>query len=357
VANILSQDEVDALLSSFSEEEESEAESTEQVEGPDQPAAERSVSVFDFRRPNRISKDQLRLLEALHESFLMRFTGVLSGYLRTMVDMEIVSLEQLTYGEWVRSLPEVTCVFPFSMEPLQGSGAIEMSPGLGLSIVDRLLGGQGSDVDHARDLTHLETTLVSRIASQMLTVLCESWSEIVKFTPKLEGFEKQPNLLKLLPDPETVVLITFELKTQTLNGSVTLCYPFVALEPALTKAGEGAFASRAIRVRQIAEGPEWLAKGIEEGYASVGARLGQGTVTIEEFVRLRKGDVIRLDGSVRDPVEIDVGGIRKFFGRPGRSGKRIAVEIVGRIREVEGGDTDDGRCSGTPTGDERGRDQ
>jgi flagellar motor switch protein FliM len=329
VANILSQDEVDALLSSFAEEEEPTAAAEPAAEKTEERRADRKISVYDFRRPNRISKDQLRFLEILHETFVVRFSGVLSGYLRTMVDMVILSVEQLSYGEWVQSLPETTCIFPFSMEPLQGSGAVELNPALALSVVDRLLGGQGQAVDRARDLTHLEQTILARVVQQKLNALAAVWSEVVKFTPELEGYDKQPNLLKLLPDPETVVLITFELKTQTINGTITVCYPFVALEPALTKAGAGSFHSHTIKPRKIPEGPEWISAGLQQGNVPLCAHLGGGVVTIGEFIHLSPGDVIRLGTRVDHPILLEVGGEPKFLARPGLSGRKLAVQIVG----------------------------
>ncbi len=330
MANILSQDEVDALLSSFAEEEEPTA-AEPAAEKTEEQKADRKISVYDFRRPNRISKDQLRFLEILHETFVVRFSGVLSGYLRTMVDMVILSVEQLSYGEWVQSLPETTCIFPFSMEPLQGSGAVELNPALALSVVDRLLGGQGQAVDRARDLTHLEQTILARVVQQKLNVLATVWAEVVKFTPELEGYDKQPNLLKLLPDPETVVLITFELKTQTINGTITVCYPFVALEPALTKAGGGSFHSHAIKPRKIPEGPDWITAGLEQGTVQLRARLGSGMVTVGEFMHLSPGDVIRLGTRVDHPILVEVGGESKFLARPGLAGRNLAVQIVGHV--------------------------
>lgn len=338
MANILSQDEVDALLSSFAEEEEPTSAAEPAAEKTEERKADRKISVYDFRRPNRISKDQLRFLEILHEAFVVRFGGVLSGYLRTMVDMVILSVEQLSYGEWVQSLPETTCIFPFSMEPLQGSGAVELNPALALSVVDRLLGGQGQAVDRARDLTHLEQTILARVVQQKLNVLATVWAEVVKFTPELEGYDKQPNLLKLLPDPETVVLITFELKTQTINGTITVCYPFVALEPALTKAGAGSFHSHAIKPRKIPEGPAWITTGLQEGAVQLRARLGSGVVTVGEFIHLSPGDVIRLGTRVDHPITIDVGGESKFLARPGLSGRKLAVQIVGQVTQEPAAD-------------------
>jgi flagellar motor switch protein FliM len=344
VANILSQDEVDALLSSFADEGDGADEAEAPAPAPEETKAESKISVYDFRRPNRISKDQLRFLEVLHEAFVARFTGVFSGYLRTMVEMEILSVEQLTYGEWVQSLPESTCVFPFSMEPLQGSGAVETNPALGLSLVDRLLGGPGAAVDESRDLTPLETGILARIVEQKLKGLADIWSDMVAFTPKIEGFEKQPNMLKLLPDPETVILITFEVKTQTLNGTISVCYPFVALEPALTRASAGAFGAHAIRPVKIPDGPAWITKGLERGRVDVTANLGTGTVTVGEFIRLQPGDVIRLETRVDHPVKVIVGDRPMFHARAGQAGRNLAVQVVSRMDEDKGqmrGETDD----------------
>jgi len=359
VANILSQDEVDALLNSFGDDEE-EA-STAETAGNDQEEkkAERSVSVYDFRRPNRISKDQIRFLESLHESFNTRFSGMLSSYFRTMAEIQVVSVEQLSYGEWVQSLPETTCVFPFSLEPLQGSGAFELNPNLGLSIVDRLLGGQGATMDRARDMTPLEVTIINRMVDQSLGILAEVWSDLLHFEPKIEGYEKQSAMLKLLPDPETVVLVTLELSTQTINGSLALCYPFVALEAAVAKMSSGAYTSQSIRRRAIPEAPIWIAKGMEEGSVQVSATLGSGTVSIRDFIKLRTDDVIRLDAKVDQPVRLDIAGKDKFFGRPGRVGRKLAIQILGQSglegneseEENQGGEADAG-SSGTQTGNE-----
>ncbi|MCK4304569.1 MAG: flagellar motor switch protein FliM [Candidatus Eisenbacteria sp.] len=343
MANILSQDEVDALLSSFADEGDGAEEAESPEPTPEETKSESKISVYDFRRPNRISKDQLRFLEVLHEGFVARFTGVLSGYMRTMVEIEILSVEQLTYGEWVQSLPESTCVFPFSMEPLQGSGAVETSPSFGLSLVDRLLGGQGAAVDRSRDLTPLETGILARIADQQIRGLAEIWSDMMVFTPKIEGFEKQPNMLKLLPDPETVVLITFEIKTQTLNGTISICYPFVALEPALTRASAGAFGANAIRPVKVPDGPAWITKGLKRGRVDVTAKLGTGMVTVGEFIRLRPGDVVRLETRVDHPAEVIVGDRPMFHARAGQAGRKLAVQIVGRMDEDGGqmrGETD-----------------
>jgi len=363
VANILSQDEVDALLNSFSDDDEgsAEAEPEPEPEKKETPLQDRSVAVFDFRRPNRISKDQLRFLETLHETYATRLVGRLSGYLRTMVEMDILSVEQLTYGEWVQSLPESTCLFPFTMEPLHGSGAIEMNQTMALSIVDRLLGGQGSAVDRVRELTHLEETILSQVASQSLEVLGSVWGEIAEIRPELESFEKQPSMLKLLPDPETVVLVTLELKTQTINGTLTYCYPFVSLESMLTKVSAGAYSFRAIRPRKTEKGAEWLADGLEEGAVPITVRLGHGQLTIGEFIHLKRGDVVRLETAIEEPVHIDVGAKHKFFGRAGQSGRKLAVQVLGRVAQLaeesateldEGGEANDGGSPRAETGDE-----
>jgi flagellar motor switch protein FliM len=363
VANILSQDEVDALLNSFSDEEDGVAEAEPELETKEAPKADRSVAVFDFRRPNRISKDQLRFLETLHETYVNRLTGVLSGYLRTMVEMEILSVEQLTYGEWVQSLPESTCLFPFAMEPLQGSGAIEFNQALGLSVVDRLLGGQGSALDRVRELTHLEETILSQVARQSLEVLREVWGVVTEIRPRLEGFEKLPNMLKLLPDPETVVLVTLEIKTQTLNGALTFCYPFVSLERVLNRASAGAYAVRAIRPRRTEQGVHWLTQGLEEGRVPLRVQFAEGEITIGEFIHLRKGDIVRMKTKVDEPLRVDLGGKGKFAGRAGQVGRKLAVQILGRLAEPEdepvidpdeGGDADDGRSPRTETGNEQG---
>ncbi|MFH1144391.1 MAG: flagellar motor switch protein FliM [Candidatus Eisenbacteria bacterium] len=331
MANILSQDEVDALLRSFQEDETGGTGAGAETDSAsaEEPARAGAMQLYDFRRPSRISRDQLRLLHSLHETFALAFSGVLSGNLRTMAEIQVLSLEQLNYAEWIHGLPKSACLFPFSMAPLEGAGVAEISNELVLGIVDRLLGGRGEQTSLLRDPTALETTLIARVIDDGLRVLADAWSEVTRFTPQRRGFEKRPSMLRLLSETEIVLLATLKLKLQHVSGTCSFCYPLVTIEPAIAKLAS-AFAQGALRQKGATEGRPWMVLGVQEGRIPLSVRLGRGSLSVSEFIRMKPGDVIPLDRGIHEPLPVVIGGKEKLSGRPGMSGKRLAVQICGR---------------------------
>jgi len=338
VANILSQAEVDALLRNFQEEEETFAPARGGAADALSPteAAEPRVARFDFRRPNRISKEQLRFLHTLHSTYAFGYAGVLSGYLRTLVEISVGAVEQYSYGEWIKGLRDSTSLFPFGMPPLDGSGVIEMEPRMVLGFVDRLLGGRGDVGEEERELTHLETTVVSRVVEDGLKMLGEAWSEVARFQPALQGHERQPHLLRLLADTEPVIVVALEARLKARRGRITICYPFVPLERGLANVTGGS-TTRPLERASAPQDAAWLHAGLAQAHVPLSVRLGQGAITIGEFVRLRRGDVVRLRAALDDPVVVEVAGRPKFLARPGRAERKLAVEVLGRLGEQTGG--------------------
>ncbi len=350
MASILTQDEVDALLLSFQEEEKTPAAQPAEGEA-DSPSGSPAITVYDFRRPSRVSRDQLRFLETLHEGYAFSLMGILSGYLRAMVEMQVESVEPQTYGEWTRGLPESTSLFPFAMEPLEGSGVIQVPLRLVLGIVDRLLGGRGAMESEERGLTRLESTLFARVVQDALTALGQTWSEITRFTPRPLGYERSPRGLHLLPDTETTVCVTLALKTPSLAGVLSLCYPFFSIE-AVIPGARAPSAQLGIQPKRIPQGPAWMLAGIRGGQIPLTVTLGTGSLRLGEFVRLQPGDVVRLDTRIGDPATVNLGGEAKFVGWPGRVGRKLAVQIAGRTSPAQGGEADGAECSQSARGAE-----
>ncbi|MCA9729480.1 MAG: flagellar motor switch protein FliM, partial [Candidatus Eisenbacteria bacterium] len=240
MANILSQEEIDALMGAVEEEAEASPsgeepdEVAEPEEVPRQPKS--SVALYDFRRPNRaFFKEQLRIFQTIHDSFARQYAAALSGYLRSMVEMEIISADQLTYGEYVLSLPGSTSLFIFDIPPLEGRGVLEINPSLILSMVDRLFGGVGAKPDFTRELTDIETAVMTKIVQRGLSILGHAWDGVVKMKPHLRQHETKPVMMQLLPNTDSVVLITFELRMMNSNGTLSVCYPYTAMEPIIPR--------------------------------------------------------------------------------------------------------------------------
>lgn len=321
MANILSQEEIDALLGVV-EGDSPEAEHPSPVEARPAP----SYLPYDFRRPNRVSKEQLRYFQTIHETFARSFGNALSGHLRTIVDIDIVSADQLTYGEYVLSLPASTALFVFDMRPLDGNGVLEMNPSVILMMIERLFGGAGAASSLSRDLTAIETAVVTKLVNLGLDELGAAWEKVSPMKPRLAELMKNPQMLQLLPNTETVILITFELRLGDSAGILSLCYPYLSLEPILPNmSSRGALLGQKTRV--VEHGREWIEHRLRQSLMSMSAELGRTELTVREFLHLRPGDVITLDREVHDPVDLLVEGERKALARPGLRGRKRAVRL------------------------------
>lgn len=329
MANILSQEEIDALLGTVEPEAQSPGETTEHER-----LTPGTVLPYDFRRPNRVSKEQLRFLQTIHEGFARQFGNSLSGYLRTIVDIEIVSADQLTYGEYVLSLPNSTALFIFNMKPLEGSGVLEINPSLILNMIDRLFGGQGGESAVARDLTSIETAVVMKLVRQGLTVLGSSWDRIADLNPELQELMKNPQMMQLLPNTETVILITFELRMGSSAGILSVCYPFLSMEPIIPNLSARQALLGGTR-RPVEDGPRWIGEQLGHSCLDLTAELGRADLTVAEFLKLRPGDVISLNRRVDEPINLLIAGERKATARPGLKGRKRAVRLESSVGRGE----------------------
>ncbi len=232
MADVLDQSEVDALLAAVETGGVETASDRALVSRPATPT--RDVHAYDFKRPERVSKEQMRALEGIHESFGRSFGAFLSGFLRTIVEIRLATAEQLTYSEFIHSLPNPTNFNVLTAEPLEGQLCLEISPLIIYPIIDRLLGGSNSELFiPQRPLTLIEQRLVGRITDRALTVLTESWSELVDVKFKITEVESNPHLVQMVAPNEVVVVLGFEIKMAGRAGTMSLCIPFNVIEPAI----------------------------------------------------------------------------------------------------------------------------
>ncbi|MFO7265457.1 MAG: flagellar motor switch protein FliM [Bacillota bacterium] len=287
----------------------------------------RTVKRYDFRRPDKFSKDQLRTLQIIHESFSRGMATYLSGYVRTIVEGEVVSVTQATYDEFVRSLTNPTLIGVFSVEPLEGNALIEIPPDLSFMIIDRLLGGPGTVPTRIRELTEIEQTVMRRVLERSLVSLGDAWSSLVPMQPRLERVEVNPQFVQLLPPHDMVIVVALRVRIRNVEGRVNICIPYAVLEPIANRLSAHYLFGGGQKVeagRHVGE----LRKQVETMTVPVTVTLGEATVTVGELLDLAVGDVIRLNTSTRQLLEVRVGEKTKFLARPGRIGGRLAVEIV-----------------------------
>ncbi|MBD3321846.1 MAG: flagellar motor switch protein FliM [Chitinivibrionales bacterium] len=337
VSDILSQDEVDALLSAVSAGGESDLGGMEEAPsgGEEEAEQEKALSLYDFRRPDRVSKDQMRTLQNLHEGYARQYSTSLTNFLRTFVEIELVSVDQLTFSEFIMSISNPSCIYVFKMDPLEGNAIMEINPSLVFFIIDRLFGGQGKPSEQNRELTLIEENVIRRIVERGLSDLKDIWEHIGVFTPRIETYETNPQFVQIAPPGETVILISLEVRMQNASGLMSLCFPYMVLESVISKlSGESWMSSQStatVETRQVLEHE------IDTLELPLAAVIGKTKLTIRDLLQLKRGDVLCLDKPADSDLSIQVGGKTKMAGKIGLVGRKKAAKITKIIeKEVPG---------------------
>ncbi len=325
MAEVLSQNEIDALLEALSS-------GTLKVDEVISEEKKKKVKPYDFRRPNKLSKDQLRTLVMLHENFARLLTTSLSTYLRSMVRAQVVSIDQLTYEEFTKSLNNPTVMNIVSLKPLEGNVVLELSPQLAFAVVDRLLGGQGNAVDKIRELTDIEQTVIKRVILKTFTNLTEAWKAVIELDPHFESLETNPMFTQIVPPADMIILVTLEVRIAEAFGMMNICMPFVVIEPIMDQLNAQLWFTRkdsGTSSQTIAA----LQNRLGQAQVQVAVELGHAQIKVGELLNIAIGDVIELDQSVKGLMDIKIGSQVKFRGSPGVFGSRMAVQIGQIIRE------------------------
>ena len=286
------------------------------------------VQLYDFKRPERVSKDQMRALEALHEGFGRNLGAALSGYLRTIIEVSVAHIEQLTYSEFIHSLPNPTCFNLLKAEQLDGQLCLEISPLIIYPIIDRLLGGSNADLFiPQRPLTQIEQRLVQRITDRATHHLSEAWSNLTPVTFSVCDFESNPQLVQIVPPNETVVVIGFELKMGNRAGTMSLCIPYNVIEPIMgTLAAQNWFSYQ--RKGGQEDHVRRLTRNVNSAPVEMRAFLAQTTIKLNDLLTLQEGDVITTEKDCSRDVLIQVEGKNKFLGQVGQLRGNRSVRIT-----------------------------
>jgi len=327
MTEILSQDEIDALLTAIST---GEVDTTEYSATQEQ----RKVKIYDFRRPDKFSKDQIRTLQMMHETFARLTTTALSAQLRALVSVHVASVDQLTYEEFVRSIPNPTTLAVINMDPLKGSGVLEIDPSITFTIIDKLFGGIGESSRITRELTDIELSVMEGIIVRILGNLREAWSNVIDLRPRLGNIETNPQFAQIVPPNDMVVLITLETKVGEVEGMTNLCIPYITIEPIISKLSAQYWYS-SIRKGTTDENLAIIQGRLENVELLVVAEIGEVPITMQEVLNLSVGDVIKLpDTKINSDMTLKVGGRKKYKCRPGLIGSRVAVQIGESILDI-----------------------
>jgi len=323
VAKILSQDEIDALLTTVSASEQ-EADSSQSHASEES----RVIATYDFKHPNRVSKDQVRTLENMHDNFAAQIGSTLSAMLRTMVDVDLISVDQINYSEYIMSLVSPSCSYTIAVPPLEGLCIIDFNPTLTFAFIDRMFGGGNKILEIERELTGIEKSVMGRIASKIYTDLEKSWVNIAKIRIEQKSLETNPQFIRIIPAGETVIVVSLQLKLFNTTGLMTICYPYVTLETILSKLSAQNWIDSTKRIDGEASRRK-NKENLDKVGVELALRLASTTLKMRDFLALKVGDVISTERKIIAPAELMVGGKLKYYCRPGLFGRRRACQITG----------------------------
>ncbi|MDR2468282.1 MAG: flagellar motor switch protein FliM [Spirochaetaceae bacterium] len=328
MTEVLSQDEIDQLLTAIN------AGETETEDY--KPAADtRKIKIYDFKRPDKFSKEQIRTVQIMHETFARLTTTALSANLRSMVHVHVASVDQLTYEEFIRSIPTPTTLAIINMDPLKGNSILEIDPAITFSIIDRLFGGTGEGTKTQHELTDIEQSVMEGIIVRILGNMREAWSQVIDLRPRLGQIDTNPQFAQIVPPTEMVVLVTLETKVGEVEGMMNFCIPYLTIEPIIGKLSAQFWYSSA---RQAAntENVNVLKDKLYTVDVNVTAEIGKIQVPVRDVLSLRAGDVVQLyNVRVGDPFSVTIGNKTKFQCRPGVVGKKMAVQIIRKMADIE----------------------
>jgi flagellar motor switch protein FliM len=329
MSEVLDQSQVDALLAAVDTGDVQEEASTDLIfsrtRRADDPV---EIRAYDFKRPERVSKDQMLALQTLHEAFARNFGASLSGFLRTIVEVKVATCEQMTYAEFIAGLANPTSFNLITADTLEGTICLEISPLIIYPIIDRLLGGSSQDLFiPQRPMTLIEARLISNVTSRGLTALSEAWSTVKTLQFTVSTTESNPQLVQIVPPNEVVVVIGFELKLANRAGTMNLCIPYNVIEPVMDKLSAQSWFSTS-RAQRARGHEHQIGSTLNRATLEVSGCLARTTITLSDLLSMSVGDVIMTEKPATSEVVLSVEGEAKFLAGLGRHRDKLALRVT-----------------------------
>lgn len=323
---VLSQNQIDSLLTAIST-------GSATVQSMQQEPRQ-DVRSYDFRHPSKFSREHTQTLQAVHEMFGRLLSTQLTTQMRLPVQIEVASIDQLTYDEFMRSITNPTVVLIYTMDPLEGNILFELTPGTAISIIERLLGGPGRVPPKPRELTDIEQTLMSNVINKGMFSFREAWKNLVPdLKPMLLNLETNPRFVQISGPSDSVLVISFEIRLGESSGSMRICLPYLTVETLLPQLNRQYFITQSVRKEESQQASSELRRRLEDVELRVALVLGDTEITVQDLLDLQIGDVLGLRTSVDQDLPVVVEHSIKFMGRPGTLGRKMAAQITEIVEE------------------------
>ncbi|MDH3583698.1 MAG: flagellar motor switch protein FliM [Phycisphaerae bacterium] len=336
MAETLEKNEVDALLTAINEGEvadQSAPATAARIFGGGRLGGEAGeVHTYDFKNPQRISRDQLRALRQLHDRFARLLGAELSGFLRTLVEVKLANVEQTTYGQFIDGLPNPTSVNVLECRPLTGLMCLEISPLILYPVIDRLLGGRDSEMFiPQRPLTDIELRLAAKVTDRVISALTGAWEEITPACFACIETETSPAVVQIVPANELCVVLGFELNMGSRAGTMSFCAPFEVIEPLMVRLAAHAWDAES-RPGSAGRARSGLTDQLQQAPVLATGILAETAMTLGELMQMKPGDMIMTDIPATAETALAIEGEKKFSGRLGQHRGNRAFQVTGRLR-------------------------
>lgn len=336
MTEILTQAEIDELLNAIN--------SGDSAPEPYNPAAEAvNVRAYNFRTANRFPKEQIRSLKIVFESFAQLFTNKLGSILRTSCDCELLSIEELSFGEFNNSLPMPVVLVLMNMQPLKGNTLLGISPEAAYMLINRLLGGTARNTDSSKQFTEIEIALIERVLRQSMPILDEAWEKVISVRSQVERLETSPQFAQIAALSEAIAVATLEIRMGDESGLFSMCMPRTAIEPVAKQLNTKFLFSGTHESSRVESRSDYIEEKLVHSKITCTAYFDETVATVSDIVNLQVGDVIRLSHKIGDPIKIKLQHIDKFKAAIGTSGSNYAVQIV---EVIKGESQDDDNVAG-----------
>ncbi|MCB2294276.1 flagellar motor switch protein FliM [Clostridium algoriphilum] len=328
MAEVLSQSDIDSLLSALS---------SGKIEPDEIPVEEEKhkIKLYDFKSPQKFSKDHLRALELIHDNYARLMSSYLSAQLGSNIKVQVETTEQITYDEFIHSIPNSTILTIFKMPPLSGSILFETNPQFSFQILDILLGGMGSRTVKIKEFSEIDKNILRSVNEGLLANLKTAWQDVLEVEPEILALETNPALNQTLAPNEPVALITFSVEMNNSSTFVNICIPYLSIEKVMDKLVVQ-YWFRDNDEEIVSDSRNKLKDRLNIVSVPLTGVLGSTNITVNEFLQLTEGDVITLDNLSDSPVKVFVEGQLCYTGKPGSIGKKRGIQILDIIdKDVE----------------------
>ena len=326
MGDVLSQNEIDSLLAALSTGELNAEEIAQQDE--------KQVKNYDFARPSKFSKENLRTLEFIYEHYARLLSTTLPVYLRKNVQVTVASSETVVFSEFSNALSNPVILGVINFNPLPGSIIVDFATNLGFAVIDRMLGGQGEALKKGRDFSEIELTIIEKVLILLMQMMKEPWKNVVEIDPFLERIETNPQFAQIISPSDMIAIITLNIKIGDVEGLVNICLPYFTVENIIDKLNTKSWFS-SIKESSEEDFQQYVETMLRKVDVPVKVQLGSNQITVADFTNLQCGDIIRLNTRTDSELEVFVGNIKKFTALPGTNNDKYAVRVTSVIREEE----------------------